>query len=147
MRSVNDVGLFDLMPKVFIGELNPAAKQLLWSTPVRFAPMPTKGWATPNMVRLGPGWNADVAAHEASHVLSYNTPGMESGTFPDGAVDPYLDLRMAVEYSGGDQERMNRYGTGGEAYPMALQMAGWNPRKMPDRMKPYYDPWFTTGWH
>jgi hypothetical protein len=135
----------DFMSPELVQILSPEALAILQGTRLVLGG-PDRGLAEhdPDLIRLG-DQHPNVANHEAFHILSYHTPGMVNGAFPgDGTGGAAIDflVRLAANYGEARPEAMAQFSTGMETYPMALQVVGWDPSRLPAAMLPWYAPWF-----
>jgi hypothetical protein len=133
----------DFMSPGLVRQLTPEAMTILRNTPIAFGGE-HKGLAGPDGIQLQTA-DPNVANHEAMHILSYNTPGMVNGAFPgDGTGGASVELLalMAANYGDALPDAMLQFSSGMETYPMALQVVGWDPSRLPADMQLWYDQWF-----
>jgi hypothetical protein len=140
--SVSRPDVTDYMSPGLRSVLSPEAIAVLQSTPLFFGG-DTKGSATFGREAI---WmqstESIVANHEAMHILSYHTPGMTYGVFPDEVkIDMQFQLLMVANYGDASQEAMTQFSTGMETYPLALQVSS-EPWRIPTELKPWYAQWF-----
>jgi hypothetical protein len=145
LRDLSDVT--DFMSPALVELLSPEALAILQDTPLVLGG-PERGLAekAPDLIRLH-GEDPIVANHEAFHILSYHTPGMVNGAFPgDGSGGASIDflVRLAANYGDARPEAMAQFSTGMETYPMALQVVGWVPSRLPAAMQAWFAPWFVA---